>query len=106
MQFVKLSDVKRREPVPGYGVRFIHSDAMTVAYWEIEAGAAMPVHSHPHEQIMNLIEGEFELDVAGTRKNMRPGMVAIVEPDEPHSGTAKTRCRVIDVFHPVREDYR
>ena len=26
--------------------------------------------------------------------------------DIPHSGHARTACRIIDVFHPIREDYR
>ena len=57
MGFLELSEVPERQPVPGFLVRFVHSGTMTVAYWEIEAGASMPSHSHPHEQIVNLIEG-------------------------------------------------
>jgi len=30
----------------------------------------------------------------------------VLEPNVPHSGVAKTDVRVIDVFHPVREDFR
>ena len=106
MPFVELSEIREREPVPGYRVRFIHSDSMTVAYWEIEPGASMPSHSHSHEQIVNLIEGEFELMVGDEVRSLVPGLVAVVPPDVPHSGRALTRCRIMDVFHPVREDYR
>lgn len=106
MPFVELSEIRGREPVPGYRVRFIHSDSMTVAYWEIEPGASMPNHSHSHEQIVNLIEGEFELTVGDEMRTLVPGLVAIVPPDVPHSGRAMTTCRIMDVFHPVREDYR
>ncbi len=106
MPFVELSEIREREPVPGFRVRFIHSDSMTVAYWEIEPGASMPEHSHSHEQIVNLIEGELELMVGGEVRTLVPGLVAIVPPDVVHSGRAVTMCRLIDVFHPVREDYR
>jgi quercetin dioxygenase-like cupin family protein len=106
MPFLELADVKERQPVPGFRVRFVHSDSMTVAYWEIEAGASMPEHSHAHEQIVNLVEGEFELAVGKETGVLVPGRVAIVPPDVPHSGRAVSACRMIDVFHPVREDYR
>ena len=106
MPFVELSEIREREPVPGYRARFIHSDSMTVAYWEIEPGASMPEHSHSQEQIVNLTEGEFELRVGDEVRMLAPGFVAIVPPDVAHSGRAVTACRIIDVFHPVREDYR
>ena len=66
----------------------------------------MPEHSHSHEQIVNLIEGELELRVGDEVRIVAPGIVAIIAPDVPHSGKAITMCRIIDVFHPVREDYR
>ena len=106
MAFLELHDIREREPVPGFRARFVHCDSMTVAYWEIEAGASMPEHSHVHEQIVNLIEGELELRVGDEVRTVTPGVVAVIPPDVPHSGKALTRCRIIDVFHPVREDYR
>jgi quercetin dioxygenase-like cupin family protein len=106
MKFVDLEEVPVREPVPGYRVRFVHSGSMTMAYWEIAAGAAMPEHAHPHEQVVNVVEGEFELTVSDTATVLTPGAVAVIAPDEPHSGRAVSDCRIIDAFHPVREDYR
>jgi quercetin dioxygenase-like cupin family protein len=98
MAFLRLENIEEREMVPGYRARFVHSDNMTFAYWNIDAGAALPEHSHPHEQVYTLLEGEFELT--------RPGAVAIIPPHVPHSGRAITDCRIIDVFHPTRDDYR
>ena len=106
MPFLKLSDVPVREPVPGYRVQFVHSDSMTVAHWEIAGGSEMPRHSHPHEQIVNVIAGEFELTVGGTTQSLAAGSVVVIAPGEPHSGRAVSDCRIIDAFHPVREDYK
>ena len=44
--------------------------------------------------------------MGGERRVMSPGAVAVIAPDEPHAGRAVTRSRIIDVFHPVREDYK
>jgi quercetin dioxygenase-like cupin family protein len=94
-----------KEPVPGYKAVFVHSDNMTVAHWEVEEGALMPEYSHPHEQVANVVEGRFELTLAGEPRVLDQGSAAI-PPNTPHSGKAITQCRLIDVFHPVREDYR
>jgi quercetin dioxygenase-like cupin family protein len=79
---------------------------MTIAYWSIKADSAMPEHAHPHEQIVNLIEGEFELTLGDESKIMRPGDIAAIPPDLPHSGKSISDCLIIDVFHPVREDFK
>jgi quercetin dioxygenase-like cupin family protein len=53
-----------------------------------------------------MIEGEFEFTVAGEKHIMKPGKVFVLPTNIPHGGRALTPCRIIDVFHPVREDYR
>ena len=106
MTFIHLDDIEQRELVPGFKVRFVHSQGMTLAYWDIAEGSALPMHSHPNEQIVNVIDGELELTVSGEAHVLKPGDVYVLEPDVPHGGKAVTRCRVIDAFHPVREDYR
>ena len=84
----------------------MHSENITLAYWNIEAEASLPEHPHPHEQITNVIEGEIELIVDGEARILEPGSVLVVPPDAVHSGKAVTNCRIIDVFYPIREDYR
>jgi quercetin dioxygenase-like cupin family protein len=91
---------------PGFKVHFVHSSYMTFAHWEIEPGALLPVHSHPHEQVVNMITGEFELTISGETRRLGPGEVAVIPPDAVHSGKAITPCRIIDAFYPIREEYR
>ena len=102
----ELSDIQSKILVKGSTVKFIHSDNITLAYWDFEAGTLLPDHSHPHEQITSIIEGTFELTVGGETKTMKPGSVAVIPPDIRHYAKSVTGCRVIDVFYPVREDYR
>lgn len=106
MPFIDMSRLPEREPVLGYRGRFVHTDQVTVAHWRIAAGYAIPIHSHPHEQIVNVLEGEFELVLDGEARVMGPGGVAVVPPHVLHGGRSLTDCRLIDVFHPVRGDYR
>lgn len=106
MSFHQLEEIEQREFLPGLHVRFLHSENMTAAYWFIEAGAEMPMHSHPHEQITSILEGELELTIGDESRVLGPGSAAVITPEIPHRGKAVGDCRVIDVFHPVREDYR
>lgn len=95
-----------RTVIPGFHGRFAHSSLMTFVLWEIDEGAVLPVHAHPHEQVAHVLEGRFELTVEGVARVLTPGMVGVVLPNQIHSGRALSDCRILDVFAPVREDYR
>lgn len=102
----ELTDVEVREPIAGHRGRFIHSEHTTHVYWDIEEGAVLPEHSHPHEQIVNLLEGRYELVVDGEPHVLEAGQVLVVPGGARHHGRAHTTCRILDVFSPVREEYR
>lgn len=106
MTFIDLRQIEPREQMPGYHGRFVHSATMTFVYWEADAGAAFPSHAHPHEQVVNMLEGQFEITIGGETRVLGPESVAIVPPNVLHSGRALTSCRILDVFNPIREDYR
>lgn len=106
MSFLNLNELPTQEPVSGFRVVFVHSDNMTLAHWDVEPGAVLPEHSHPHEQVVNMIEGEFELTIENETKLLTSKSVAVIPPYAVHSGRANTQCRIIDVFYPIREDYR
>ncbi|MBW2974399.1 cupin domain-containing protein [Candidatus Woesearchaeota archaeon] len=105
MPFRNLKEIEEKEIIPGYRARFIHSQNMTLAYWDIDKEAPLPEHSHPHEQAANILEGRFELKIGNESRILEPGDVAVIPPNIKHSGKAITRCRILDVFYPVREDY-
>ncbi|NNF98329.1 MAG: cupin domain-containing protein [Desulfobacteraceae bacterium] len=102
----QLMDIQPQNPVPGGKARFIHSEHMTMAYWEIDKDAAVPEHSHPHEQISHVLEGVFELTINEKAYRLVKGSVMIIPSQAVHHGRAIEPCRVIDFFHPVREDFK
>jgi quercetin dioxygenase-like cupin family protein len=103
---MKIDDLEPRELIPGTTVRFVHSDRMTMAHWHFDPEIELPEHSHPHEQITTITVGEFELEIDGDRVTLRAGDFLVIPPHAVHSGRSITDCRIIDVFCPVREDYR
>ncbi len=104
--FIDLADVGEREMIPGFFAKFVHAGSMTVSFWEIRKGHSLPEHSHPHEQVTNLIQGSFEMTVEGETKVIGPGSVVVIPPNARHSAKSLTDCIILDVFHPVRDDYR
>ena len=106
MPVILLNEIEIRKPLPGFKGQFIHTDKITIAFFEIEQGAELPEHSHHHEQISTIIEGKFELNLGGETIIQEPGKVTVIPSNIPHSGKALTFCKVIDVFYPVREDYK
>ena len=106
MTFQHLDQIEAKELAPGCRAKLIHTENMTVAHWHLEPGAEIPGHTHPHEQVANVIEGEFDMTVDGVSQRMLPGQIAVVPPDAVHFGKARTACYIIDVFYPAREDYQ
>lgn len=106
MQTHVFQDIEPFEIVNGYHARMIHTDNLTIAQVHVEAGAPMPEHSHFHEQVTTLLEGQFEMSVGGETRLLVPGQAVVIPRNVPHSGRALTDCLILDVFQPVREDFR
>jgi quercetin dioxygenase-like cupin family protein len=106
MNEIDLNKIEEKEIVPGCFVRFVHSENITIAYWNVKAGASLPAHSHPHEQICTVFEGEFELTVDNMPHLLKQNNVFVIPSGISHSGKAITNCKLTDTFYPVREDYK
>ena len=103
---MELNRIEEREPVEGFKVRFVHSEKMTIGFFSVAAGSTLPEHAHPHEQVSVITAGEMELTVGDETYRMIPGQIVTIPSDVPHSGRAITDCEIMDVFCPVREDYK
>lgn len=104
--FVNWDDTTIHTPREGMEGRIVHGEQMSLAIWTFEAGVDLPAHSHPHEQITHVIEGEIDLTVGEQTRRLTPGTSAVISGGVVHSAHTYTPVRVVDVFHPVREDLR
>ncbi len=103
---ITLADIPAKELISGYHGQLIHTQNMTLAYWNVEKGAKVPEHSHMNEQIMQVLEGRFEFTLDGVARIYEPGTLIVIPPHVSHSGIALTPCKIMDIFSPVREEYK
>jgi len=101
-----IKNLPPKELVPGITGYYAHGTNMTFGYVEIKAGSDLPEHHHIHEQITYIIEGQLDMVIGKKPCSLTAGMYYVIPSNTPHSAIAKTDCKVIDVFNPVREDYR
>jgi quercetin dioxygenase-like cupin family protein len=106
MLFTDLDQIESRELQPGFHGKVIHMEGMTYVHWRIEAGASLPAHSHHHEQLTHVLQGEFELTIGEKTQVMKAGDLATIPGHAQHRGRALTECLLIDVFQPVREAFK
>ncbi len=103
---MNLKDIEIKEFFPGLNGKLVHGEKITWAFWDVEKDAVVPEHSHHHEQIMHVLDGEFEFILNGNKKICKNGDVVVIPSNAPHSGKAITKCKLMDVFSPVREEYK
>jgi quercetin dioxygenase-like cupin family protein len=91
---------------PGARLEFLHSESMTVAMWDFDAGCVVATHAHPAEQVTHCSEGVLEVNLDGQVITLQPGDSVVIPSGVPHSARAQAAASGFDAFHPVREDYR
>ena len=106
MPVINLNTIEPIEIAPGFTSHFVHTEQMTVNFLDVVAGSILPLHQHIHEQISQVLEGEFQLVIDGILHILTPGLLAIVPSNTPHEGKAITNCKLVDIFSPVRDDYK
>ena len=104
MQAIK--NIHPKQLVNGITGYYAHGSNLTFGYIEIKAGSILPEHHHVHEQITYIIEGQLDMIIGGVPCPLKAGMFHVIPPNIPHSAVAGIDCKVIDVFSPVREDYK
>ena len=105
MQY-NLDQITPREIIKGFHVKFIHTEHVTIGFVAIVSGSVLPEHQHMHEQTTTVLEGKLELTVGGQVHLLEAGQAVVIPSNVRHSALAHTDCKAMDVFSPVREDYK
>lgn len=94
------------EILPGVRSRAPFGKHLMLSYLEIDAGAIVPMHHHPHEQGGIVLEGKVELTIGDSVQAVQKGGMYLIPSNVKHKAVAVGGpATVLDVFSPVREDY-
>lgn len=108
MTVVKAEDVKSFTPEPGMIRQVLahHEKLMLVRHY-FEKGWVGAKHQHPHEQLVYVVKGKIQIEIAGKAPfAVGSGESFVVDGGVDHQAWALEESEVLDVFTPVREDYR
>jgi quercetin dioxygenase-like cupin family protein len=86
--------------------RVIHTERMTVCRIRLKKGAVVPMHSHENEQITMLETGLLRFVFDKEEKVIHAGDVLPIPPHARHRVEALEDSVAMDLFSPVREDWR
>ena len=101
----RWSDQPVEQLTPSLGRQLVNTAKMTIARISLEAGAVVPSHEHPHEQVANVLEGRLRFVVGTDEYVVEAGESVIVPSGVSHRVEALTDAVVLDVFAPVRDDW-
>jgi len=105
--FVKLTDQTALELAEGIRAYPLFGERTMLNLVDLEPGAAVALHRHPHEQLGLVLRGEVTMTVAGVDHRCCENDAYRIAGGIEHGARAGAEgARVLDIFAPVREDYR
>lgn len=85
MAVLRWSDLPLEEPYPGIHRRRFDGHGFSAVLYHFAPGAAFPLHRHPEEQLVVLLEGRVCLHQGDDRLLLAPGDAAWTPPGVPHA---------------------
>jgi quercetin dioxygenase-like cupin family protein len=106
-QFISFNDERAFQMTDGVTAKALFGAGAMINLVELEPGAVVKLHSHPHEQLGMILRGSMNLVVDGTDHVLEEMDAYTLPGGIEHQGIAGPQgALVLDVFQPVREDYR
>jgi quercetin dioxygenase-like cupin family protein len=104
--FINLDEMEAISPLPGLRMKTPFGERIMLSYLEMDDGAEVPLHAHPHEQAGMLLKGKLQLTIGDETRVVEPGEMYLVPGGVPHRAVAtEGPVVVLDIFSPIREDY-
>ena len=92
---------------PGVTIATCAADKMMLSLVEIQPGAVVAEHSHPHEQVGMVVEGRAIFFVGDEEQTLSKGDMYRIPGNVKHRVVALDELvKALDIFTPIREDYR
>ncbi|MCE2436328.1 MAG: cupin domain-containing protein, partial [Candidatus Latescibacteria bacterium] len=88
MSFIDWDKYPANEVAPGVRIRTPYGENLMLSRVEFDAGAVVPMHSHPHEQGGMMLEGKMKFTIDGETRTVEPGEAFLIPAHVPHRAEA------------------
>ncbi len=85
-------------PFEGIKAWILQGETHQLVFFQMEANAKAPVHSHDYAQWGMVIEGEMELTIEGKSRNYKKGDEYLIPARAKHEARFLVKSRVVDLF--------
>jgi quercetin dioxygenase-like cupin family protein len=105
--FPTSDECARHTIFPGVQIRTCAAEKMMMSLVDLEPNSVVEEHSHPHEQVGMVLEGSAIFFIGGEEKTLCPGDLYRIPGNMRHKVVVLDEpVKAIDIFYPVREEYR
>lgn len=107
MYFFAEADMKGRSIAPGVDIKVVSGDNAMLSFVTLTPGSSVPLHSHPHEQLGLVLDGEFVFVIGDERRVVKKGDTYVIPSNVLHGvPEVPVLSKALDVFSPPRQEYR
>lgn len=104
--FTASNATSRTTPEPGMLRQVLaYNPHLMLVRHHFESGWVGARHSHPHQQLVYVVQGRIRIEAEGKSWEMQAGDSIVVDGGVEHQASALQDSEVLDVFTPFREDY-
>ena len=105
--FPSSEELGRHTIFPGVKIRTAAADKMLVAVVDLASHSVVAEHAHPHEQVGMILEGQVIFFIGDEQKTLQAGDLYRIPGNTKHKVIAlEESVKALDIFYPVREEYR
>jgi quercetin dioxygenase-like cupin family protein len=107
-QFFPTPDELGRHTIfPGVTIGTCSCEKMMLSVVDLMPHAVVDEHQHPHEQVGMVLAGKAIFYIGGEQKTLQAGDLYRIPGHTRHRVVALGEpVRALDIFHPIREEYR
>jgi quercetin dioxygenase-like cupin family protein len=91
---------------PGVTIATCAAEKMMMSVVDLDPGAVVEEHAHPHEQVGMVLRGKAIFIIGGEQKTLQPGDLYRIPGHVRHKVIALDQpVQALDIFCPIREEY-
>jgi quercetin dioxygenase-like cupin family protein len=107
LYFPTANECTRHTIFPGVHIKTCAADQMMLSVVDLEPHAVVEEHAHAHEQVGMVLAGRAVFFIGNEQKTLQAGDLYRIPGKVPHKVIVLDQpARALDIFYPVREEYR